>query len=325
MKGFFPRAAFCCAVALTLVPLHARADQSYPNRGIRFVVPYAAGGAPDTTARIVAAGLQERLGQSVIVENRPGGAGSVGVGAVMNAPLDGYTFLVTDGSTVTTNPLLFKNRSYSARDLSPVALLARTPLFLAVNQTIIPVDTINEFISYVKARPGKVNYGSSGVGSPHHLSMESMMSSLHLKMMHVPYRGTGQSVPALLGGQVAVLFSALPSLSGGLQSKVIKLIANNGNTRSQQAPNVPPLSDIIPGYNLATMLGIFARSGTPNPIVQRIAAEVSAVVKMREVSQKFAANGMEAVGDGPDVFAKALSAETVRVTRVIKAAGIKVQ
>jgi tripartite-type tricarboxylate transporter receptor subunit TctC len=321
---FMPvRIALSFLAALTFAPL-AHADASFPNKGIRLIVPYAAGGAPDTMARIVGAGLQERLGQSVIVENRPGGAGSAAVGALMNAPADGYTLLVTDGSTVTTNPLLFQQHSYSAKALAPVALLVRTPLFLAVHQNI-PVNSIHDFIEYVKARPGQINYGSSGVGSPHHLSMEAMRFALKLNMLHVPYRGTGQSVPALLGGHVAALFSAIPSLAGGLQSKAIKLIATNGASRSPQAPDVPPLSDVIPGFDLATMLGVFARADTPDAIIKRIASEANAVVKAPEASKQFAASGMEATGEGPEFFAKALAAETERIADVIKNAGIKAQ
>ena len=206
--------------------------------------------------------LQEKIGQSVVVENRPGGAGSVAVTAINAAPADGYTLMVTDGSTVTANPALFKSLSYTAKDVPGVALLGRAPLFLVAHSDV-PVNSLKEFIDYVKANPGKVNYGSSGVGSAHHLSMEAMKAALGLNMTHVPYRGTGQSVPALLGGHVQVIFSAYPSLAAAIADKRVKLLATNGAQPSPQAPDVPPIASVIPGFDLATMVGIFARAGTP--------------------------------------------------------------
>ena len=151
----------------------AAAQAPYPNQGIRFIVPYAPGGLPDTVARITAQHLQERIGQSVVVENRAGGGAAAAVSALMGAPADGYTFIVSDGSLVSANPALFKQLSYNPKDMIPVALLGSTPLFLAAHPDV-PVNTLREFVDYVKARPGQINYGSSGVGSIHHLSMEAM-------------------------------------------------------------------------------------------------------------------------------------------------------
>ena len=182
-------------VACLLALVSAATLAQYPSRPIKLIVPYAAGGLPDTTARIVGARLQEKTGQSVVVENRAGGAGSVAVTALNAAPADGYTLMVTDGSTVTVNPALFKSLSYAAKDVPGMALLGRAPLFLVAHADV-PVNSFKEFIDYVKANPGKVNYGSSGVGSAHHISMEAMKAALGLNMTHVPYRGTGQSVPA---------------------------------------------------------------------------------------------------------------------------------
>jgi tripartite-type tricarboxylate transporter receptor subunit TctC len=324
MTFVYLRATLVVLTSLLIAGLPARAQAPYPTQAIKLLVPYAPGGLPDTVARIVGARLQERLGQSIVVENRPGAAGSVAVTALLGAPADGYTFLVTDGSTVTVNPLLFKQHSYAAKDLIPVALLARAPLFLAAHENL-PVNTLKEFIDYVKARPGEINYGSSGVGSAHHLSMEAMKAALQLNLTHVPYRGTGQSVPALLGGHVSVLFSAYPSLSAAIQSKTIKLLATNGAKRSLEAPDVPPLSDVIPGYDLATMIGVFARVGTPPALVQKFASEAIAVVTLPETLQRFSAAGIEPVGESSAGFAKALAAEAAHVAKVIEAADIKVQ
>jgi tripartite-type tricarboxylate transporter receptor subunit TctC len=322
MKLPMLRAAFVLVALLT--PLAAQAQGQYPSQGIKVIVPYAAGGLPDTVARIVGLKLQERIGQPVVVENRPGGAGSVAMSALAQAAADGYTVMITDGSTVTVNPALFKSLSYTAKDVTAISLLARAPLFLAVHSDV-PVNSLKEFIDYVKARPGQINYGSSGVGSAHHLSMEAMKAALGLNMTHIPYRGTGQSVPALLGGHVQVLFSAYPSLAAAIQDKRIKLLATNGAQVSPQAPDVPPLASVIPGYDLATMIGLFARTGTPPAVVQKLAADAIAVVKMPETQKQMAGGGIEPAGEGPDAFAKYLAAEAAHVGKVIETAGVKVE
>jgi tripartite-type tricarboxylate transporter receptor subunit TctC len=225
-----------------------RRPGAYPNRPIKFVVPYAAGGLPDTVARIYAQRLGDKLGQSVVVDNRPGANGVVAAQALATAPKDGYTFLVTDGSMFSINPAIYKNLGYDyKRDFMPVSLAARAPLYLAVNPKV-PVNTLQEFIALAKAKPGTLNYGSSGIGSTHHLTMEAMKAALGLQITHVPFKGTGQSVPALIGGQVEVLFSALPSLAGFVKGGQVKLLANNAAQRSSQEPNVPAIAEIIPGF-----------------------------------------------------------------------------
>jgi tripartite-type tricarboxylate transporter receptor subunit TctC len=323
MKLPLLRTAFALALA-TFIASQAQAQAPYPSQGIRFIVPYAPGGLPDTVARITAQHLQERIGQSVIIENRAGGGSAAAVGALMGAPADGYTFIVTDGSIVSTNPALFKQLSYNPKEIVPVALLGRSPLFLAAHPDV-PVSTLREFVDYVKARPGQINYGSSGVGSIHHLSMEAFKAPLKLEMTHIPYRGTGQSVPALLGGHVQVLFSAYPSLVGAVESKKVKLLANNGSGRWFQAPDVPPVSDVIPGYDLMTLVGLFARPGVPQPILDKITAEVIAALNTAEAKKQFATAGVESAGGNAGVLDKELKREIANVNAVVKSAGIEPQ
>jgi tripartite-type tricarboxylate transporter receptor subunit TctC len=313
------------ALALLVAPSAGLAQAPYPSQTIKFIVPYAPGGLPDTVARIVGQRLSDRLGQPVVVENRAGANGGVAAAALAGAPADGYTFLVTDGSMLSVNPLLFKQVAYDARkDFVAVAMLARAPLFLATHIDL-PVTSLKEFVDYVRARPGQIDYGSSGLGSTHHLSMEAMKSALKLEMTHVPYRGSGQSVPALLGGHVKVLFSAYPSLSGGVQGKLVRLIATNGATRSAQAPDVPPVADVIPGFDFSVMVGILARDGTPAAIVEKVASEAVAVVAMPEVQRLYEGNGIEPVTAGPQRFREEITAEMERVARVVAAAGIKIE
>ena len=312
------------ALAVFAAPFSAAAQAPYPNQGVRLIVPYAPGGLPDTVARITAQHMQERIGQSVVVENRAGGGAAAAVSAMMGAPADGYTFIVSDGSLVSANPALFKQLSYNPKDMIPVALLGNTPLFLAAHPDL-PVKTLREFVDYVKAHPGQVNYGSSGVGSIHHLSMEAIKSALKLEMTHIPYRGTGQSVPALLGGHVQVLFSAYPSLVGAVESKKVKLLANNGASRWFQAPDVPPIAEVIPGYDLATIVGMYARPGIPQPILDKIAVEAIAAVNTPEARKQLTAAGIEPTGGNAAVFDKALKREIENVTAVVKSAGIEPQ
>jgi tripartite-type tricarboxylate transporter receptor subunit TctC len=310
------------ALAACLVPGPADSQTAYPSQAIKLMVPNPAGGLPDTVARIVGRRLQERLQQSVVVENRPGANGRVAVAALLNAPADGYTLLVTDGSIITINPQLYASLAYDTKDILPVAMLARAPLFLAVHPKV-PVATVSEFIAYAKAHPGEINYGSSGVGSTHHLSMEAMNAALKLAMTHVPFKGTGESVPALIGGHIEVLFSAYPSLSGAADANQVKLLATNGATRSAQAPNLPSLAEFIPGFDFAPVIGIFAHAGTPPDIVQKLAAEGQAAVKEADLIKQLAVVGVEPAGAGPQDFAAVLQAETRRVAAAVEAAGIK--
>ena len=319
------RAAFALALVVLFAP-RAQAQAPYPNQGIRFIVPYAPGGLPDTVARITAQHLQERIGQSVVVENRAGGGAAAAVSALMGAPADGYTFIVTDGTIVSTNPAMFKQLSYNPKDIVPLALFGSTPQFLAAHPDL-PVSTLREFVDYVKAHPGQINYGSSGVGSIHHLAMEALKAPLKLEMTHIPYRGTGQSVPALLGGHVQVLFSAYPSLVGPVESKKVKLLANSGAGRWFQAPDVPPISEVIPGYDLTTIVGLYGRPGLPQPIADKIAdkiaAEAIAAVNTPEAKKQLTAAGIEPTGGNAGVFEKALKREIDNINAVVKSAGIE--
>ena len=297
----------------------------YPNRPIKFVVPYSAGGLPDTVARIFAQRLGDRLGQSVVVDNKPGANGVVAAQVLASSPKDGYTFLVTDGSMFSINPAIYKSLGYDyKKDFMPVSLAARAPLYLAVNPKV-PANTLQEFIALVKAKPGTINYGSSGVGSTHHLTMEALKTSLGLEMTHVPFKGTGQSVPALIGGQVEVLFSALPSLAGFVKSGQVKLLASNAAQRSTQAADIPAIAETIPGFDFAPIVGVLAATGTPASAIERIAAEMAVVAKMPELIQTLNNAGVEAIGSGPADYNKAILSENERLAKAIAAAGIKAE
>lgn len=322
VTGFIASLAIC-ALSVSASGVGAQAPAGYPNKSIRWVVPYAPGGLPDTVARIVAQRLQERIGQPVVVENRPGANGAVAAAALSNAAPDGYTFLVTDGSMFSINPKIYAKLGYDpAKDFIPVAFIARAPLFLAAVPGL-PASNFKDFIAYVKANPGKLNYGSSGIGSTHHLTMEAIKAEYKLDITHVPFKGTGQSVPALVGGQVEVLWSAYPSLAGFVKDKKVKLLATNGAKRSEQAPDVPAVAEMIPGFDFAPIVGILAPAGTPKAIVEKMAAEVVAATKLPETQKQLIAAGIEPVGGGSEEYAKAIANENAHMAKAADAAGLK--
>ena len=319
----FSFAATLMAAAVWASPMSANAQGVYPNRPIKFVVPYAPGGLPDTVARIFAQRLGDKLGQPVIVDNRPGANGVVAAQAIATAPKDGYTFLVTDGSMFSINPAMYKNLGYDyKRDFTPVSLAARAPLYLAVNSSV-SANTLREFVALAKSKPGALNYGSSGIGSTHHLSMEAMKASLGIDITHVPFKGSGQSVPALIGGQVDVLFSALPSLSGFVKAGQVKLLASNALQRSNLAPNIPTIAEIIPGFDFAPIVGVLAATGTPASVIELVSLQMSRIAKMPEVIQTLNLAGIDPIGGSPAEYNKAILGENERLSKAIIASGIK--
>jgi tripartite-type tricarboxylate transporter receptor subunit TctC len=301
----------------------AGAQADYPSKAIRLVITHAAGGLPDTVARLFAQRLTQKLGQSVLVDNKPGANGLLAAQALSGSPADGYTFLVTDGSMFSINPRLYKTLNYDPnKDFIPVSLLARAPMFLAV-QPGLGVNTLQELIALAKSKPGEFNYGSSGIGSTHHLCHETMNIALGLDIRHVPFRGTAQSIPALVGGQVQLVFSAMPSLAGFVKSGQLKLLAVNSAQRSPLAPNLPAVGEIVQGFDFSPTIGLFADKNTPSAIVNRMSAELASVAKMPDMFTVMNNGGMDPVGSTPGDYAKSIAAENERFAKAITAAGIK--
>ncbi|VCU68089.1 Tripartite tricarboxylate transporter family receptor [Pigmentiphaga humi] len=315
-------AAAAGLLACTSLPASAEDLADYPSRPVRFIVPYATGGLPDTVARIVGQRLTESTGKSFVVENKPGANGVVAAQAMMGSPHDGYTFLVTDGSMMSINPSIYKDLSYEPnRDFMPVSLVATSPLFIAARPDF-PANTLQEFVELAKKDGSRITYGSSGVGSSHHLTMEAMRSALDLRLDHVPFRGSGQAVPALVGKQVDLVVAALPSLSGFAQKGQAKILATNSLKRSALAPDVPAISEVIPDFNFAVTVGVLAPSGTPPQIVQKISDAVAKAVRQPEVVKQLQGLGIEPVGGSPAAYRQAIDEETRRYVGAIKAAGI---
>ena len=300
------------------------AAQAFPTKPVRIIVPYSPGGLPDTVARVLGQALGEKWGQQVVVENKPGGNGVVAAPLVTSAAPDGYTLLVTDGTMFSVNLYTYNKLPYDPqKDFTFISMAARAPLFLAINPSL-PVNTFEEFLALIKANPGKYSYGSSGIGSVHHLTMEVLKSAKGLDIVHVPYKGTGQSIPALVGGDVAAVFSAMPSLGGFVKNGRVKLIAVNTEKRSELSPEIPAISEFgLPGFDYSPHIGFSGPAGIPNAVVQKISKDVADVVKSPAMVERMTTLGIDAVGSTPEFYAAQHAADRERYGHAVKAAGIR--
>ena len=312
-------------VVLALGSVNANA-QTYPSKPIKFIVPYAPGGLPDTVARWVAQRLTERLGQSVVVDNKPGGNGVVAYQALLQStPTDGHAFIVSDGSMLSITPQINKSATYRVgQELLPVSMIATSPLFIVAHPKT-GVNSFKEFVEKVKAQPGEYTYASSGIGSTHHLTMEALKAALNLDVRHVPFRGSGQSTPALVGGQVDFSVAALPSISGFVKAGQVKLLASNARQRSKEAADVPAIAETVPNFDFAVVVGVLGAKGTPQIAIDRISKEISEVVKMPEVIKTFHGAVVEPVGAGPGEYAKVIARENEAMAKAGKAAQLSAE
>ena len=308
--------ALCCASALA---------QDFPSHPIRIVVPYAAGGLPDTMTRFVSPHMAQTLGQPVLVENR-GGAGAIpGTEVVVHSPADGYTILITDVGQMAINPHLFSKLSYDPlKDLVPISLIGTSTLFLTVNSSL-GVKNFHEYVALVKSKPGQYNYGSSGIGSVLHLGIAALNTAFGLKMVHVPYKGTGESVPALLAGHVSAVYSSLPSIAAHVKAGRLRMLAASAPVRSPQAPDIPTVVELgVPGYDFEPEIGLCAPAGTPAAAITKISVAVARAVRMPDVVQRFTELGIVPAGTTPEAYGAIIKASYDRYAKVVKSSGAKV-
>jgi tripartite-type tricarboxylate transporter receptor subunit TctC len=310
------------AAAVALLATGAHAADTYPAQPVRLIVPYVAGGLPDTVARIIGQRLTESLGQSFVVDNKPGAGGAVAAVALAQAPADGYTFMVTDGPMLAIPPYTTAKPQFSAKDFVAVSLIGSAPLYLAVNSKV-KANNIDELVALAKAKPGALNYGSAGLGSIHHLTAEAMKAGLGVNITHVPFRGSGQSVPAMIGGQVDMIFASPPALMGFVKNGQAKLIAINSAKRAPQTPDVPALAEKIPGFDFAFNVMLLAKPGTPDAVIQKINAEIARIVRQPHVLEQLEKAGVDAVGASPQQSALALRSEMQRIGGAAQHAGLK--
>ncbi len=302
--------------------LHAQAG--WPQKPIRLVVPFAPGGSSEVVARSVAVELTKQLGQSVFVENKPGGAGVIAMQDVAKAAPDGYTLILGHVGTLAVNPYMLPNQPYDVnKDFVPVTLLAKVPNVLVVHPDV-PAKTFKEFIAYAKANPGKVNYSSAGNGSSGHLSMEYLKLTAGFFMTHIPYRGSGPQMTDLLAGRVQVAMNGLPSVSAFIKSGKLRALAVGSAQRIAALPDVPTIAESgYKGFETSQWYGLLAPAGTPAPIVKRLQEESVKALRTGPVTERFSHDSAVGVGDTPEQFGAFIAAQQKVWKEIVVKAGIK--
>ena len=315
----------CCAaslLALTISPVYAQAD--YPNKPIRLIVPFPAGGSTDIVGRVVAQKLSERLGQQVVVDNRGGAGGTIGADAAAKAAPDGYTLSIGTTSTHAVAAGAYSKLAYHpVRDFAPVSLVAVTPYLLVVNPQH-NVKTLKDFVALVKASPGKLNYGSAGNGSTTHLAMEMLKGTAQMNIMHVPYKGNAQTDLAVLANEVQSVFGSMPALLQHVKGGKLTPLAVGSGARSPALPEVPTVAEQgYPGFEVSLWLGVFAPAGTPAPVIERLHRELAVITATADFKTAMEKNGAEAAANTPAQFLKMVGEEAERYSKVVKALGIR--
>lgn len=296
------------------------AQQSYPNRPIKLLVPFTAGGGTDLLARILAQKMSENMGQQLVVENRPGGNTLIATEAVARAAPDGYT-LILQTNNLAANPTLYRGKMKfdTLKDLAPVSLVAGNPHVLVVNPAF-PARDFKEFIALAKAKPGTISFASAGSGTVNHLSGELLKMLAGIDIVHIPYKGSGSVMPDLLGGQVNSLFAAMPTVTNFIREKRLRALAVTTSRRFPGLPDVPTIAELgYPGYNFSSWFGILAPAGTPRPVVDRLQAEIVRALKDPSVLQKL--GDYEIFGSTPEEFASLIQVQIDKTAQIIKTSG----
>jgi tripartite-type tricarboxylate transporter receptor subunit TctC len=321
----FPRRKFlqlaAGAVGLPAVPRAAFAE-TYPARPVHLIVGFSAGGPQDIVMRLMCQWLSERLGQSFIVENRPGAGGNVGAEYVVHATADGYT-LLSVSSPNAINATLYTNLNFNfIRDITPVGSIMRVPLVMEVNPSV-PVTTIPEFIAYVKANPGKISYASAGIGTPQHVSAEMLKMMTGIDMVQVPYRGAAPALQDLIGGQVQVMIDTTPASMQHIKSGRVRALAVTTLKRADALPGLPTVADFVPGYEATSWFGIGAPKGTPAEVVATLNKEINAGLDDPKIKARLLELGGILLPGSPAEFGKLIANETEKWGKVVKFAGLK--
>ena len=318
-------AAGLAACILAAAPAIAAERPAYPVKPVRFLVGQAPGGGQDIIARALAQKLTETMGQSVIVDNRPGASGTLAAAIASKAGPDGYTALFV-ASTFSINPALYKDLPYDPKkDLQPVTLVAMTPFILLVHPGV-PVKTVKELVAYAKERPGQLNYASGGIGNSGHLAAELFNSLAGVKMTHIPYKGTGLAMPDLLAGRVQVLFNSMIQALPYVKRRQLSVLGVTSAKRTALLPDLPTIAESgVPGYEFTSWYGLTVPAGTPRWIVDRLNAEVVRVLQDSDFRQQLARDGSEARGTTPEEFGAFLAAEMKRWAAVVKSSGMRVE
>ena len=296
--------------------------QAYPSKPIRFVVPYPPGGPTDILGRAVAQALTESLGQTVVVENKPGASGMIGAEQVAKAAPDGYTLLV-NASIHVINPSLFSKTTFDAmHDFAPVTQIASVPLILVVGQPV-QANSVKDLIALAKASPGKLTFASSSVGAAPHLAGELLKRMAGIDIVHVPYKGSGPAITDLIGGHVTMMIDSMPSSIAHVKAGKLKVLGVSTAKRTPTLPDTPTIAETIPGFDIATWYGVWAPAKTPKEIVSRVSGEIAKSLQRADMKERLAGLGAEAVGSTPAEFAAYCESEFRRWAKVVKDSGAK--
>jgi tripartite-type tricarboxylate transporter receptor subunit TctC len=311
-------------VLLALAVPFAASAQDYPTRPVTFVVPFPPGGSTTVVGRIVAEKMSETLGQAIVVENRGGAGGTVGTRSVARSAPDGYTLLLGYTGTLAIGPAMYPNAGFDPRrDFVPIGRIGLAPSVLVVHPSL-PVHSVGELIAYARAHPGELNYGSAGIGTVGHLAGELLASSAGLKLVHVPYRGTGPALTDLLGGHIPMSFSPIPSVIGHVASGALRALAVTSAERSRLLPDLPTVAESgVTGYEAALRYGLVAPTGTPPAIIARLNQELRTALASPEVRTKLANDGAEALPSTPEQYAADIDREEKIWSKIVTALGLK--
>ncbi|MFW7340908.1 tripartite tricarboxylate transporter substrate binding protein [Pollutimonas sp. H1-120] len=323
--GLFRSATFLVVTTLALVLPQVVSAQDYPSRPVRIIVPFSPGGASDILARVVAQKMTESMGQSVIVENRPGGSGIIGTEAVARAQADGYTLLFGTISTLAVNPNIFSKLPYDPRtSFAPITLAADVPLVLVANSTV-PAQSLAELIKYSKSEAGSsLSYASGGNGTSQHLAAELFKSLAHVNWLHVPYKGSAPGMVDLVGGQVNLMFDNINTAMPHIKAGKLRPLAITSSRRSSLIPDLPTVAEAgLPEFEVSTWFAFLAPAGTPAEIVSRLNAEMVKALADAEVKKKLSVQGLTTIGSSPEQLAAYIQKEIQKWGRVVKTAGIK--
>lgn len=298
-------------------------SSSYPDRQIKIISPFATGGIADTFSRVIAQGLSEAWSQPVIVENKTGGGGNIGSDFVAKAAPDGYTLVMGNIGSHAVNPYLMKNMPYDPlRDFQPVAYVLDAEGLLVVSPDV-PSKSVSELIAYIKANPGKISYGSGGVGTTSHLAGELFKSLAKVDMTHIPYKGNAPAITDLIGGQTQVMFATMPTVLPYVKSGKLRALAVIGGSRSPSLPDVPTVSETLPGFDVSNWIGIFAPNGTPPSIVSKLNTEIVKVMQQPNVQKRLDTEGAKFKVMTPEAFGAFQKSEAQKWAKTIRDSGLK--
>jgi tripartite-type tricarboxylate transporter receptor subunit TctC len=297
--------------------------QAYPQRPVRFIVPFVAGSGTDVIARLVAQKVSENWPQTIIIDNRGGAAGNIGAEVVAKSAPDGYTILLGNIATHGINPALYKKLPYDPiQDFVPVTLLASVPPLIVVHPSV-PAKTLRELIALSKSRPGQLNYGGAGIGSGSHLAGELLKFMANIDLVHVPYKGSGQSLAALLTGEISMVFTGILSIAPYLETGRVRALAVSGEKRLAMAPNVPTMAEAgLPAYSMEFWYGVLAPRGTPPAIIARLNEVFAKALADKDTRERLASQGAQIYGNTPEQFAAFIRTELAKWQKVTRAAGI---